>query len=422
MISKIRGTRDILDTKIQRFVEGVIGKVLKDHSFSEIILPTIENVSLFQRSLGGETEVITKEMYLVSTIHDNEVSEKKELICLRPEATAQIMRAYLENNITKNPWRVYTNGSLFRHERPQRGRYREFYSFSIEMIAAKSFVYDVELIYILNKIFKTLKVDDFILEINFLGDLEDRKIYLEALNCFVLENKDNFSEYALLLAEKNPLRLFDLKDEGVKEIMKRAPIVTDFLSHYSQSSWLKIQSLLKSCNINYTINSSLVRGLDYYSDIVFEFKHQNLGSQNTFCGGGRYNGLAKALGSTDIVTSVGAGIGIDRLLLILENINGIDEKKNFMIGIICCCEEYYNYAFQITMLLIDSGLKAEFYCDKSSFKSGMRKASSDGADFVCLIGEEEYQEKLISVKNLKTGDQIKVLYNDIVAHFNSLLN
>ncbi len=414
MIGKIRGTRDILSTETYQQAIKIIKQKLNSHLFQEIMLPTIEHASLFQRSLGNTTEVITKEIYIVKSIHDE--NESSEMICLRPESTAQIMRAYLENNVIKNPWRVYTCGSMFRHERPQKGRYREFYSFSIEMIGAKSYIYDAELVIILDNLFKEIGIKQYTLELNFLGDADDRKAYSDILYNYIMSNKNNFTEYSLKIAEENPMRLFDLKDEIVKRALIDAPLIVDFLSFQSKNTWIAIQDLLKKNCVEYTINNHLVRGLDYYSDIVFEFKHASLGSQNTFCGGGRYNGLAKALGANSIIPSIGAGIGLDRLILIMqeEKINTIE--KNIIIGIIASHEHYYEYAFMTMMKLINSNCKAEFYADKSSFKSALRKANNDEAALMCIIGETEFASQSISIKILKTGEQIILPFKDAIQY------
>ncbi len=405
MFTRIRGTRDILNTKCMDFIIAEAHKELVSCCFSHIQIPTLASLELFQRSLGNGTDVISKEMFLVNSTHESD-----ESICLRPEATAQVMLAYLLNRPQIKPWRVFTHGSMFRHERPQKGRYREFTQISMEIIAGASPIYDVELIAFLNNFFKnSLSIKDFNLEINFIGSVDDRKAYKEALKEYIY-SFNNIPQQVLATAQTNILRTFDLKDEECRRFMTCAPVITDYLSSESNESWQLIKNLLTSLGVDYKLNSKLVRGLDYYNNVVFEFTSNKLGAQNTFCGGGRYDDLAVTLGSREKIHAVGAAMGVDRLVLLLEE-NEEQNKTisvNTFIAAVVTSQEYVPEMLKLVFDLRKNGISIEFYADKDSLKASLRKADADGARAVIILGETEYESQSVAFKDLKTGEQTNV--------------
>jgi histidyl-tRNA synthetase len=423
MITRVRGTRDILDLEKYNFVFNLIRNKLKCHNFIEIHTPIIEKSKLFTKSLGNETDIITKEMFFVTNKNkEKEIENNEDSICLRPEGTASTIRSYIENQIQKTPWRAFSYGPMFRYERPQKGRYREFFQNTIEIINAESLFYDIELIVILNNIFKDIGLEKFSLDINFIGTAAEREKYKVVLFDYFNSIMEKIpEEYHARITKEKILRLLDCKDLPIQAYLKEAPILESFLSDESLKKWHKIQNTLITLNINYSINYTLVRGLDYYNDTVFEFKSNMLGAQNAFCGGGRYDGLATLLESKEKIPSVGAGIGIDRLILLLEEQNKIKLEKKNLISIIVTKSEYFIYAIKINEQIIKANLCSEIYFDKNSLKSALRKSNSEEASIACIIGDAEFENKSASIKLLNTGEQALVQFEDIVSYCKNLL-
>jgi histidyl-tRNA synthetase len=400
-MQRIRGTRDILDTKLNLYVLERIKNWIKKYNFSEIVLPTIEYAELFKKALGESAEAASKELFLVKNIHGEE-----ENMCLRPESTSSTVRAYLMNQPLSNPWKVFTYGSMFRYERPQKGRYREFYQFSFEIIDAKSNLYDLELIQMLYSLFyDCLNISDFSLEINYLGELEERQEYKKKLREFVFSHQ-SIPQRILELVDKNILRIFDLKDEECKAFVKNAPLLKDSLTEESKQKWNFIKESLKLNNINFYENPYLVRGLDYYNNTIFEFTSSHLGSQNAFCGGGRYDDILKALGKEQKLYSIGASIGFDRLLLILEELQKIKIENDPVYGIVALDEKYELKAQQIAIELRNKyNIIVEHYIDKTTFKSALKKADHDKIKGLFILGEDEINQQKIMYKNMVSGKQ-----------------
>jgi histidyl-tRNA synthetase len=403
-MQNVKGTRNEINYSEYSFLIDLLKEKLNFYSFNEIKVPIIEQLDIFQRSLGITTDIIKKEMFLIKNIH-----EDKESLCLRPEITTSIVKAYLTENVTISPWLIYSIGQVFRYERPQKGRYREFSQCSIEAINAKSELYDAQLIKILDSFFTEIGIKNYYIEINFIGNIEDRKKYWKSL-----------SEYAKAIYEKtknkqlkkmidlNVFRLLDAKDPEIIEHMKNAPSIIDYLCKESKESFEKFKELLKTSNIEYVQNFRLMRGLDYYNDSVFEFKSNDLGTQNSFCAGGRYDGLASILGSKKEAPAVGAAIGLERMFMLANKKTSI--RKN--VGIIVSDEKYLNYAFQISESLSKNEIENEIYADRLGIKKGLQKANKDGTKIACIIGDEEFEDKSVSIKNLVTGRQIITKYNN----------
>ncbi len=398
-INKIRGTRDIIpfSSYIKLFTH--LRSHLLLHNFQEINTPTFEYEELFIKNLGVTTDIVNKEMYYVNHLH-NPGNEKK--MVLRPEMTAPIMRAYLENNIQDNPWKVFQIGPTFRHERPQKGRYREFYQCSIELINAASLGYDIHLLSLLIEFFKEFIGMHFTLEINYIGTHEERTAFRHALYSYCFAHKEAFPQSIQdKLQLETILRILDSKEEQVKKIMEQAPSIEDFWSTENRKEWGSITSHLTSLDISFVHNKNLIRGLDYYNGLIFEFTSHNLGSQNSFCGGGRYDTLSKNFNNKTI-PSLGAGIGIDRLLLIMEELENTHIEENTLLPILFDTQhdEALSYSIQINRILRKKNIKSDIFYNKNSLKSGLKKVNSEKALHCIIITEQNIKDKTITLKDM----------------------
>lgn len=416
MIPRVKGTQDFLDLTLYNFLIDKARRHLELAAFTEIATPILEHTELFKRSLGLHTEVISKEMYTVVTGHEEENEESG--ICLRPEGTASTMRAFFNNHIEKQPWKVFSHGPMFRHERPQKGRFRQFNQMSIEVVGAASVAYDAELLATLDRFFsQQLKFNSYALLINFLGSPEDRANYKIALKDF-LDKQQHLPEKIVDLKEKNILRIFDLKDPACQEAIKSAPIITDYLCAESQQEWEQLQSLLGQLSVSFSVEPRLVRGLDYYNRTVFEFVSTQLGAQSTFCGGGRYDYLAQILGESN-VPSLGAAFGIERVLMIMEQnlaeLSVPQQKALHMIMPMAAAQQ--PLALLVADTLRNNGLCADVILDVASMKSMMRKTDKAGAKYALIIGENEVANNFITVKNMMTGQEDKVQQSNLVEFF-----
>ena len=284
MIQKVKGTQDFIDLTLFNFIVSQTKKHLEEYNFTEIKTPIIENTELFKRSLGQETDVVNKEMFIIKT-RDEESS-----MCLRPEATAPIVRAFVENSINQTPWKVFTIAPCFRYERPQKGRFRQFHQISVEIIGSNAISQDALFIKMVDQLFKTkFLIDNYAILINFLGCYDDRKKFSELLKKFLENVKDQSCPTCRERREKNPLRIFDCKNPVCQEIYQNAPKTVDHLCEQCNEEWKKLQETLELISVSFSVSSTLVRGLDYYDKTVFEFASNDLGAQSAICGGGRYD-------------------------------------------------------------------------------------------------------------------------------------
>lgn len=409
--SKVRGTQDLLDLRLQNFLINKISKHLSTYNFSQIEVPILEHTNLFVRSLGEETDVVTKEMYVFETAGG-------ESICLRPEATAGTMRAYLENNVEAAPWRAWCHGPMFRHERPQKGRWRQFSQINIEVINAPQIEHDILFIKMLDSFFKdVLLLDEYVIKLNFLGCKEDRERHRKALAAF-LETTENICETCKIRKEKNILRIFDCKNETCEAIYRNAPKLTDYLCTGCTQEWNKLQDNLKMLSVNFIHNPLLVRGLDYYNKTVFEFTSLALGAQNSFCGGGRYD-LGLELGAKKEIPSVGVGIGLGRLLLLIENnLNKLVLPQDPALHVVIpMTEAQVPLAMMLSDVMLANEICTEVILDIGSMKSMMRKANKIGAAHVLILGEEEQKNGTVAIKNMRTGEDSFIKQSEVVLHF-----
>jgi histidyl-tRNA synthetase len=416
MFSKIKGTQDFLDCN---FLQGVLHKIFRHvqtYNFKQIETPILESVTLFERGLGYETDVVSKQMFII----DKEKSS--EVICLRPEATAGTMRAFVENQGQLTlPWKVFSYGPMFRYERPQKGRFRQFHQVNIESIGVQDIMHDALFITMLSRLFEeVLDIENFVLHINFLGSMQDRENFKQALHAFLQQHVATLCDTCLVRKESNILRVFDCKSEQCIDLYKQAPKLTDHLCQESQQEWNSIKDTLHQLSVTFIQDPYLVRGLDYYNKTVFEFVGTTLGAQNAFCGGGRYDGLAQQLGAKQEVASIGAAIGIERLLLLLE------DKKDEMsfaqqplVYVLPCEQEQNNLALFVVDALQQAGICSDVLFD-GKLKAKLKKANKLQASYVVLIGQDEQQENFVTVKDMTTGSEERVIQSELVSYFTKL--
>jgi len=414
MISRVKGTRDYLDLTLFNFIIDQAKRHLAGYNFTEIATPILEPLDLFKHSLGLYTDVVSKEMFI---IQPRETST--EQICLRPEVTAPTIRAFIENGIQITPWKVFSCGPMFRYERPQKGRYRQFHQINIEVVGTDSVAQDVQLITLLDRFFhEVLTLNNFTVLINYLGCRDDRAAYAQKLKNFLEGVKaDKACTTCQERKEANIMRVFDCKSEVCQKVLKDAPKIADCLCQSCAAEWQQLQETLPLLSISATYDPTLVRGLDYYNKTVFEFVSGDLGAQNAFCGGGRYE-LGQALGAREPLPSLGVGIGIERLMLLLEpHINTLPlPQRPKLCAILPLSPEQQPLALIIADSLQANGLATDAMLDGASLKSMMRHANRIGATYALMVGEEEQKNGYVTVKSMVDGEQETVKQADLIAY------
>ncbi len=412
MISRVRGTQDLLDLNLQNFILEQIKKHIQNYNFIHIQTPILEHTKLFIHSLGEQTDVVSKEMYAFPV----DDGSKEDGICLRPEATASVIRAYFENRVEEKPWKVFSFGSMFRKERPQKGRWREFTQLNFEVINSNSVAQDAQFIKMLDSFFtEKLKIENYVLKLNFLGCSDDRIKHKDELNKYLNDFSDKICATCLKRKDSNILRIFDCKNPECQEIYKDAPKLTDFLCTGCNSEWNKLQETLHILSINFILDPKLVRGLDYYNKTVFEFASSDLGAQDAFCGGGRYS-LGKEVGAKDNFPSVGAAIGLGRLLLLAQNnIDKLNISQSPALYIILpMSAKQHDLALLMANELQTNNLCTDVLLEGASIKSMMRKANKMGAKQVLILGDDEQDNNTVTIKNMQTGDSKVVKQPDVL--------
>ena len=415
MITKApRGTADILpaDMPYWRYVTGTAAKVATAFGFREIKTPVFEHTELFERGVGDTTDVVTKEMYTFLDKADRSIT-------LRPEGTACAARAYLEHSMQAlpQPVKLYYDIACYRYEKPQAGRLREFHQFGIEVFGGADAAVDAEVIALADTIFKTLGIDSLELNINSIGCPECRKKYNEALIKYLKANVDGLCPTCIERLEKNPMRIIDCKNPPCKEIAKGAPHILDFICDECSEHFDKTKSYLDKMGIKYTVDPTIVRGLDYYTKTVFEFVSKEIGAQGTVCGGGRYDGLIEMLGGK-ATPGMGFATGIERIILVLKALNikvPNDTVPSVYVASIGCDED----AMALTYKLRKAGINAE--CDTAgrSLKAQMKNADRLGARYSVVLGEDEISAGSATFKNMadKTTAQLKLDNIDDIKDF-----
>jgi histidyl-tRNA synthetase len=414
MISKIRGTQDFLDLSLFNFIIKTVSKHLECNNFAQIATPILESTELFKRSLGIETEVVTKQMFTIAT------EKSDENICLRPEATASTMRAFIEHHIDMLPWKVFSYGPMFRYERPQKGRYRQFHQINTEIIGTSSIFQDAYFIAMLDHIFhQSLQLKNYALLINFLGCPNDRVAFKKVLNDYLTNVFDQLCKTCQERKEKNILRVFDCKNPECQELFKQAPHITDYLCADCNQEWQQLKNALDILSISYTHKPTLVRGLDYYDKTAFEFVSESLGAQSAFCGGGRYDHLVSYMGGKKDYPAIGAAMGIERLILLLEPIR---DRLPLPIGpaiqvILPLDKAQHDLALLLADELQTHGICVDILFE-GSLKSMMRKAHKMGAQHVIIVGSEEQKKDEVVVKNMMTGQEEHIKQIDLIKFLN----
>ena len=406
MISRVRGTEDILDLTLNNFCITTIKKHLALYNFSEIQTPILEYTNLFTHAIGEATDIVTKEMFII----DREKADGDKSICLRPENTVSIIRACHENRIQHFPWKVFTHGPMFRYERPQKGRLRQFTQCSIEAIGTTNIAEDAHFIKMLDTLFsKEFSLNNYVIKINFLGSVEDRLVHKQALLTFLEQHENVICQTCQARKDKNILRIFDCKNPACIELYTKAPKLIDYLGEENKKEWETLQSLLQHLSVNTIIDNTLVRGLDYYYKTVFEFSSADLGAQNAFCGGGRYQ-LGKEVGAKENFPCIGVGIGIERLLMLLDNQRDklpLPHQPALHV-ILSITEEQNELALFLAADLQNYGLATDIILEKASLSNMMKKANKLGASYVFIIGESEQQNGTVTIKNMQTGASVTI--------------
>ena len=403
-LKTIRGMPDLYAEEMNRisFVEDVCTKIFRSFNFQEFRTPILENKSLFNRSVGESSDIMQKEVYELKDRKDN-------LLCLRPEGTAGLVRALITNGLDNDEIKkIFYLGPMFRYERPQKGRKRQFFQAGVELIGDQSSDADIEIILVANMILERLRIKSE-LEINYLGNAESLENYNDYLKQYLSENSD-LPDYVM----KNPIRALDSKDKNIKNKMSKAKSITDFLNRDQLEEFSKIKSKLNEIGIKYKENVNLVRGLDYYNGLVFEFLSTDLGAQNAILGGGRYDGLIKKLGGRDL-SATGFALGVDRLA---EIIKATSQSKDIFIG--CVDKESRTYAQTLGFKIRKENISliVENYLGNANVAKQLKKADSQGFKFAIIVGQDELKSKKVKLKNLKEDNpDLELKEKDLLEYF-----
>jgi histidyl-tRNA synthetase len=394
------------------FVRETLIDSARKSGYQLMELPVFEDTELFKRGVGESTDVVSKEMY---TFEDR----GGRSLTLRPEGTAGVMRSVIENNLDKLtlPIKVWYSGAFFRAERPQAGRYRQFYQVGVEAIGLDDPELDFEVIAVADRAFKKLGLKSYRLEITSLGDASSRASHRKDLVSYI--SKLDLDEATIARAALNPLRLFDDKRPEIQEAMSGAPLLLDYLSNESSESFAKVQELLTAANIAFTINPRMVRGLDYYTGTTFEFVSDKLGAQSGIGGGGRYDGLMEQLGGNDL-SGIGFGLGVDRVLLACEAEGLFDastNKSDLDLFVIALSPNEKAFVSNLINDLRNSGVSCDMAYGDRALKGAMKSADKSGAKFSVVIGSDEIKSGMVALKDMKSGESKEVRISSLSAEF-----
>jgi len=427
-LSAVKGMNDILPASVARkevlprsatwqWFDDVVRRVMARYGYQYIVTPVVEPTALFVRGLGEVTDIVEKEMYSFTD------SMNGDKLTLRPEATAGIVRAVVEHNALYNgPLRIWTAGAMFRHERPQKGRYRQFHQLDVEALGYAGPDVDAELILMGRALWRELGLVEgqhYRLEINTLGEPDERRAHRAALVAHFEANLDVLDAEAKQRLHSNPLRILDTKNPAMQAMVEAAPRMLDFLGDASRAHFDALRALLDAAGQPYRINPRLVRGMDYYNRTVFEWTTDHLGSQGTICGGGRYDGLIEQMGGKP-APAIGFGLGIERLLLLVQEL-GIEPPRD---ALAAYCLVPSEAAMVPALALVESlrsaGLQVVMHGGGGSFKNQLKKADASGARFALILGEDELAQGKVTVKNLADGQQVQQPLADVPSWAGSL--
>tara|TARA_B100001245_G_scaffold234712_1_gene220863 strand:- start:17 stop:1255 length:1239 start_codon:yes stop_codon:yes gene_type:complete len=407
-IQTVRGTHDLFGNNLllYKYIRKIISEMANNYDYEEIETPIFENSELFKKPLGEYSDVVLKEMY---SFEDRNQSS----LTLRPEFTVPMIRASITHNLLNHlPVKLFGIGSMFRRERPQKGRYRQFNQINFEILGTSEPTADAELIVLAYEFLKNLKINDKVdLQINSLGDLNTISKYNNILSDFYDKYKNDLSQESKIKIRSNPLRILDSKNPEDSKINQDAPKISDYYSKTAKEMFENVQSLISSLDINFSVNENLVRGLDYYCHTVFEFKARQLGSQNTLIGGGRYDGLVKTIGGPDI-PGVGWASGIERIIMLLDKVN----KKNPLVQLITIDNQSKKYAFKLLALLRKLKIKVK-YDHKINIKKSLKNANQEKIKYAIIIGTTEEKNNNYTLKNLLDSTQQTLSLEELLKLF-----
>ena len=409
-IKSIRGMHDVLPDESHRWqsFEAIIRQLMSSYGYREIRMPLVESTDLFCRSIGEVTDIVEKEMY---TFEDR----NGDKLTLRPEGTASCVRAGIQNGLLHNQiQRLWYNGPMFRHERPQKGRYRQFHQFGVEVYGIDSPDIDAELILIGARLWKQLGLQGIRLEINTLGSNQARTEYKQVLVDYLNQHRELLDEDSLRRLQSNPLRVLDSKNPAMKHMLDNAPALMDHLDDESRQQFDKLTSSLDATGIKYTINTRLVRGLDYYCKTVFEWVTDELGAQGTICAGGRYDGLVEQLGGK-ATPAVGFALGMERILSLLES-QQPQQIETIEVYMVLLGESSEIKGLQLAESIREQvpELKMIAHCGGGSIKSQMKKADKSGAEIAIILAEAELESQQVTIKYLREKkEQVTVSFENL---------
>jgi histidyl-tRNA synthetase len=415
----VTGMKDVLpqESPLWQKVEHILKSTVSSYGYSEVRMPIVESTSLFVRSIGEVTDVVEKEMY---TFDDNGDS-----LSLRPEGTAGCVRACIEHGIIHNQERrLWYTGPMFRHERPQKGRYREFHQFGVEIFGVSQPEMDAEVILLTSRIWKKFGIQDrLVLELNSLGSSEERARYRDSLVEFLKAHEDVLDEDCRRRMYTNPLRVLDTKNQDIQKLLADAPKLSDCFGDETKQHFSRLKEILDANGIAYRINERLVRGLDYYNNTVFEWVTDALGAQGTVCGGGRYDGLVEQLGGQPS-PAVGFAIGLERFVLLLQTIGYSDVENTVDVFFCAQGDEAVKQSFAICENIRNDipDLRLMLNCSGGNFKKQFKRADKSGAAYALVLGETELADGIIGIKNLRQeSDQINVKLSELTNELKKLL-
>ena len=415
-LQKPKGTQDILpvDSAKWQYVENVARETFKKYNYGEIRTPMFEHYEVISRSVGDTTDIVTKEMY---DFHD----KGDRHITLRPEGTAPVVRSYVENKLfapeVQKPVKVYYIGSMFRYERPQAGRLREFHQLGVECFGSKNPATDVETIAMAYQLFNTLGIKDVTLHLNSLGNTESRLAYRQALIDYLTPMRESLSKDSQRRLDENPLRVLDSKEKEDKVAVENAPSILDYLDEESQAHFDEVRTMLDSLNIPYVIDTNMVRGLDYYNHTIFEFITTIDKSELTICAGGRYDSLVEYFGGPE-TAGFGFGLGLERLLLVLDK-QGIElpVEENLDVYIAVLGSGANGKALELVQAIRYQGFKAERDYLGRKIKAQFKSADTFKAKTVITLGESEVESGQVNVKNNATREEVTVSFEELTKNF-----
>ena len=409
-IARLRGMQDIspIETNKINFVENSFNEISKSFGYQEVRFPIIESTDLFKRSVGNQTDIVNKEMFTFE-------SKSGKSLTLRPEGTAGCMRMAIEMGLLDaGQQRLSYKGPMFRYERPQKGRTRQFQQLSLEAYGFNDCAIDIEMLEISNLLFEGLSVKKkMTLEINSIGSQNDQQEYSQKLKDYFSKYKKELDEDSLKRLEKNPLRILDSKNQKLENLIKGAPNINQSISKESQENFTLLKRYLSDLKIEYQENSRLVRGLDYYNDLVFEWKSNLIGSQDTICGGGRYDSLSRIIGGRE-ANAIGLSIGLERLCLLVEDSKAINTKSLLIVSLE---DSFFLDGMKLASSLRENlqNFSIQFSGKEKNLKTILKKANKKNTDFMVIIGRQEIKNNSFTLKKLSMNEEMKI------ANFDSLL-